>query len=201
MDAAARAADRARLSEVQAKIQNFETHLAALRIEEEDIRRRLDKSTYPVLTLPNEIVAEIFVHYLPAYPDHPPLVGPGSPTYLLGICRLWRSIALHSPALWRAIQVGDTGCEGVDEQDLEVAKHWLQRSGASPVSLHFHFGHDSRWGAELRSSLVQIAVAHHSRWQYISFRFLPHDLLPSICVSAPRLVQFKIHTTHNLSSD
>ncbi|KAJ7641164.1 hypothetical protein FB45DRAFT_712335, partial [Roridomyces roridus] len=57
----------------------------------------------PVLTLPNEITSEIFVHFLPPYPVCPPMTGLDSPTSLTHICRQWREIALATPKLWRAI--------------------------------------------------------------------------------------------------
>nr|GAT50662.1 predicted protein [Mycena chlorophos] len=88
---------------------------------------------YPVLTLPPEIVAEIFLHYLPPYPDCPPLRGPGSPTYLLGICRQWREIALHTPRLWRAVSLGAP----VTDWNADEAMRWFERSANCRMSLHF----------------------------------------------------------------
>jgi hypothetical protein len=57
-----------------------------LQSEKQLAQERLDSYTYPVLTLPNEIVGEIFVHVLPAYPLCPPLTGPDSPNSLAQIC-------------------------------------------------------------------------------------------------------------------
>ncbi|KAJ6560151.1 hypothetical protein B0H19DRAFT_945240, partial [Mycena capillaripes] len=67
------------------------------------VQERLNSFKYPVLTLPAEIISEIFVHFLPIYPSCPPLTGFLSPTLLTQICRKWRHIALTTPALWRAI--------------------------------------------------------------------------------------------------
>ncbi|KAJ7705931.1 hypothetical protein B0H14DRAFT_2415857, partial [Mycena olivaceomarginata] len=53
----------------------------------------------PVLTLPNEIISEIFVQFLPVYPLSSPSTGPFSPTLLTQICRRWREIALTTPLL------------------------------------------------------------------------------------------------------
>ncbi|KAJ7073836.1 hypothetical protein C8F01DRAFT_1098497 [Mycena amicta] len=185
---AALALDRARLLEVESEIPKLEAHLAALHSEKESIHRRLDEYTYPVLTLPNEIVTEIFIHYLPPYPDHPPLIGSGSPTYLLGICRLWRNVALHSPALWRSIRL-----RWPSNQELETTKAWLQRSGGCPVSLCINFKTSEDAGPEVASSLLQMALAHHSRWEYIEFWYLAPHFLLSICVSAPNLVRLQLH--------
>ncbi|KAJ7073951.1 hypothetical protein C8F01DRAFT_5166 [Mycena amicta] len=189
-DATARAADRARLSDVEEEIQRFETPPAALRAQQEQIRGRLAEYKYPILTLPNEIITEIFVHYLPPYPDHPPLVGLGSPTYLLGICRLWRSIALHSPTLWRAIGLSGDDSEISDPQ-VEMVQTWLLRSGSSPLSLRLEVSYS--WVSKT-DALLQTVVAHRSRWEYL------HLLAPPAQVSlisgpCPRLVKLTLLTT------
>ncbi|KAJ6588192.1 hypothetical protein B0H19DRAFT_1098293, partial [Mycena capillaripes] len=69
------------------------------------LQKRLDAYTYPVLTLPNEVVSEIFGHFLPVYPTSPPAIDLLSPNLLGQICRKWREIALTTPVLWRAISV------------------------------------------------------------------------------------------------
>ncbi|KAJ7073903.1 hypothetical protein C8F01DRAFT_1010072, partial [Mycena amicta] len=187
MDPSARSssADRIRLPELEE-----ETHPAELSVEKDQLQGRLDQYTYPVLTLPNEIVTEIFIQYLPPYPDFPPLVGPGSPTHLLGICRLWRSIALHSPELWRAIELR---CK-VHPNRVGLAEAWLQRSGASPLSVHLDF--ESNWGfTEGEDSLLNAVVAHRSRWEYIDIKAPPGP--STICLisgSSPSLVRLNLST-------
>jgi hypothetical protein len=74
-----------------------------LRSEKSAAQERLDSYKYPVLTLPSEIVCNIFIHFLPIYPTCPPLTGPLSPILLTHICGGWREIALALPVLWRAI--------------------------------------------------------------------------------------------------
>ncbi|KAJ7073862.1 hypothetical protein C8F01DRAFT_3903 [Mycena amicta] len=182
---------RVRLSEIEGEIRRFEAQLAILRSERTEIRQRLDEYTYPVLTLPNEITTEIFVHYLPPYPDHPPLAGLGSPTHLLGICRLWRSIALHSPELWRAIEL-DFGEGRPDSVLVEVAKAWLHRSGSSPLSLRVDFSTVPVGPPE--DSLLQAVIAHRSRWEHVDLRVPPAEL-SLISGPSPRLVRFTLTTT------
>ncbi|KAJ7073853.1 hypothetical protein C8F01DRAFT_3809 [Mycena amicta] len=170
--------ERTRFSEVEEEIQRLETHLAALRIERREIRRRLDEYTYPVLTLPNEVTTEIFVQYLPSHPRCPPLVGLGSPTHLLGICRPWRHIALHSPELWRAIELN---CE-YHPKRIGVAQAWLQRSRSTLLSLRLDF----LTIGPSEDSLLRAVVAHRSRWEYIDLLGPPH-LISLISGPSPRL--------------
>ncbi|KAJ7073885.1 hypothetical protein C8F01DRAFT_1360641 [Mycena amicta] len=189
--AAARAADRSLLHDIEAEIETLQAQLAVLRRERDQVRGRLDEYTYPVLTLPDEIITEIFTQYLPPYPDFPPLVGSGSPTFLLGICRLWRSIALHSPRLWRSIQISHEHAISADH--VKVVRLWLQRSAGSPLSLYF----DGPGDPEGESSLAQALVAHRSRWQYINFWRLPHQhsSIFGAASSWDRLVHINLSTT------
>ncbi|KAJ7704542.1 hypothetical protein B0H17DRAFT_1224669 [Mycena rosella] len=94
--ASERAADRARVERLEAQILELQHTLGALQQEKDLVQGRLDTYTYPVLTLPNEIVSEIFVNFLPVYPQRSPLSGPRSPALLAQICRKWRAIALET---------------------------------------------------------------------------------------------------------
>ncbi|KAJ7834594.1 hypothetical protein B0H13DRAFT_1467448, partial [Mycena leptocephala] len=89
-----------RVVDIDAEILDLERSLFALRNEKALLQHRLDSYKYPVLTLPNEIVSEIFIHFLPIYPFCPPLTGILSPNLLTQICRRWREIALATPGLW-----------------------------------------------------------------------------------------------------
>ncbi|KAF8125229.1 hypothetical protein K438DRAFT_1648774, partial [Mycena galopus ATCC 62051] len=84
------------IAEYKAKIADCERELA-------ECSDMLQQSVYPVLTLPNELTSEIFVHCLTSRDDwyaystpHPE----DAPVLLLHVCRAWRSIALSTPGLW-----------------------------------------------------------------------------------------------------
>ncbi|KAF9445457.1 hypothetical protein P691DRAFT_675618, partial [Macrolepiota fuliginosa MF-IS2] len=51
----------------------------------------------PVYSLPPEILEEIFVHSLPAFPV---LSHEVAPLLLCSVCSSWRNVALHSSRLW-----------------------------------------------------------------------------------------------------
>ncbi|KAJ7073832.1 hypothetical protein C8F01DRAFT_1042896 [Mycena amicta] len=195
MDSTSRAANRVLLSNLEEEIHRIESNLAALLKKRDDIRNRLDQYKYPVLTLPDEIATEIFTQYLPQYPLCPPSFGPGSPTHLLGVCRLWRSIALDSPTLWRAI--------GLESQALKegysnmVMKTWLQRSGSSLLSLQVDF--ETVSGPEADEELLQTVVAHRARWEYVYFRFKPSQI-NTLSGDAPTLVNADMAAWQNDAS-
>ncbi|KAK7033404.1 hypothetical protein R3P38DRAFT_3186940 [Favolaschia claudopus] len=121
----------AQILEIEAQISEPHSAISALHAEKQPAQQRLDSYKYPVLTLPNEIVGEIFLDFLPPYPEPPPLLGEDSPTILTHICRQWREIALTTPALWRSIDLRDVSVEAA----TSLACSWLERSGCLPLSL------------------------------------------------------------------
>ncbi|KAJ7833283.1 hypothetical protein B0H13DRAFT_2111270 [Mycena leptocephala] len=155
-------ADRARMAELQAQISD----LSALRSEKASVQQRLDSYRYPVLTLPNEIVSEIFIHFLPIYPSCPPLTGILSPNILTQICREWRETALATPALWRAISVSDNDL-AFQQQIQSRTDLWLSRSGCCPLSIRID-DYDSLmpFGTEVIAALVP----HRARWEHLDLR-------------------------------
>ncbi|KAJ7915463.1 hypothetical protein B0H13DRAFT_940370 [Mycena leptocephala] len=175
-------ADRGRVADIEAHILDlelsrpfgFRRSLFTLRTEKSVVRQRLDAYKYPVLTLPNEIISEIFLHCLPIYPLRPPLAGIRSPTFLTYICSRWREIALSIPALWRAISLS---CRPFIPfaQKVQIFDMWLSRSGDCPLSIDISEDH-----ARMYASRVLSAAAHHrTRWEHLTLDISP-TLLPTI---------------------
>jgi hypothetical protein len=160
-------ADRARVAYLEAQILHLARSLSALREEKILAQERLDSYKYPVLTLPNEIVSEIFMHFLAAYPLFPPLTGLRSPTLLTRICRRWREIALSTPALWSAI--GTSYNDGILlKQKAHLFDLWLKRSRSRPLSLRVS-------GTDVTEILATV-VPHRARWEDLRLCLFPFDL-------------------------
>ncbi|KAJ7130391.1 hypothetical protein C8R44DRAFT_872200 [Mycena epipterygia] len=87
-----------------------------------------------ILTLPNEIVSELFVHFIPVYPKRPPLTGLLSPVLICQICRRGREIVLSTPVLWRVFTLSLGKTEPL-EQQLHLLDAFLKRSGSRPLSI------------------------------------------------------------------
>ncbi|KAJ7728478.1 hypothetical protein B0H16DRAFT_1263867, partial [Mycena metata] len=131
--------------------------------------------------LPPEIVAEIFLNFLPNYPERPPLLGVLSPLVLCGICRPWRQVALSTPVLWRALEI-----ELRDHEDpkaladkLDLMDAWLLRSGDCSLSLRIHHYSASfalRPPPPSLPEFYQTLVRHRRQWEHLdlvmSFRHL-----------------------------
>lgn len=157
---AARAADRGRIADIEAQILELERTLSSLYEEKKSLRDRLATYTYPVLTLPNEIVSTIFLHFLPNFPEHPPPIGPLSPYLLCQICRQWRHIAFATPPLWSVISLS-LGKVGRLPHKLRYLTTSLERSGSCLIS----FKLESR--IMDNSKVAQIIIDYGARWEYL----------------------------------
>ncbi|KAJ7775208.1 hypothetical protein B0H16DRAFT_1880327 [Mycena metata] len=158
---ASRAADRSRIVEIEAKIWELTRSIHILQKEADSAQDRLDAYTYPVLTLPPEIVSEIFVHFIPVYPRRAPTNGLGSPLTLAQICRPWREIAFSTPRLWRAVHMSVSSKTTLDEQ-LNLVESSLARSGSCLLSIQL----SSQW-YEDHIPLIDLVAPHCERLQHL----------------------------------
>ncbi|KAJ7083485.1 hypothetical protein C8R44DRAFT_992037 [Mycena epipterygia] len=158
--AAALGADRAGIANIDAEILRLQLSIEALRMERKTIQTRLDSYTYPVLTLPNEIVSEIFIQFLPVYPLCPRMIGLLSPICLTQICLEWRELALGTPALWRAVSTHAL----THERQLHMLQSWLSRSGCCPLSIKMEGG---IYNADSCHQIFAAIAPHCARWEYL----------------------------------
>ncbi|KAJ7043357.1 hypothetical protein C8F04DRAFT_1074494 [Mycena alexandri] len=146
---------------------------------------------YLVLTLPNEIVGEIFLQFLPDYPKCPPLVGTESPAVLAQICRPWREIALATPALWRAMRLSfeeeDDHPSPPLEHQVEVSEVWLRRSHPCPLSIQV-----GEFPLDLElDPFVQTIAPYHARFEHLDLHFF-RDYLHTIDGPMPLLQSLRL---------
>ncbi|KAJ7487315.1 hypothetical protein B0H11DRAFT_2015205 [Mycena galericulata] len=129
------AADRTLIEDLEGEISTLKESISKLRAKQKRARKRLNAYKYPILTLPDEMISEIFLHFIPPYPRCPPRTGRKSPLHLTHICRKWRVIALATPALWRAVSLGGLNSS---EDHVRFLEAWLSRSGTFPLSIQMH---------------------------------------------------------------
>ncbi|KAK7018387.1 F-box domain-containing protein [Favolaschia claudopus] len=146
-----------------------------------------------ISSLPPEIIAEIFTHFLlidgPAYP---PISGIFSPQLLCEVCSLWRQIALSTPWLWEVIQLEIRPDESPTsaKKKLGALNLWLSRSGTRPLTIWLHYIHPH---GQLEPRLFKVlsdflrAIVHHChRWEYMEI-ILPFQILYDIQGDMPLL--------------
>ncbi|KAJ7602443.1 hypothetical protein DFH06DRAFT_360559 [Mycena polygramma] len=183
-------ADRARLADLEAQILHLERSLTALQLEKMLVQERLDSYKYPALTLPVEIVSEIFMHFLPTYPRFPPLTGTLSPVSLTQICHRWREIALATPTLWRAIPLSSTDIPF--KTQLLIFDSWFTRSRSCPLSIQLGDADSEDFlGDEAVSAIFAVVAAHYSRLKHMKL-FLPLSHLRIIQGGMPLLSHLDI---------
>ncbi|KAJ7704589.1 hypothetical protein B0H17DRAFT_13769 [Mycena rosella] len=194
--ASERAADRARVEGLEARIeatkaQILELQLAfgALQQEKDSVQGRLDAYTYPVLTLPNEIVSEIFVHFLPVYPQRSPLLGPSSPSLLGQICRKWRDITLSNPKLWRAVRL-TLNKKRRFKQQLRLLDTFLDRSGSCRLSIGLRSNFSDYDPPTWELPFLRTIARHCVRWEHLKLQMSSNSL--SIEGPLPLLRSFQI---------
>ncbi|KAK7018476.1 F-box domain-containing protein [Favolaschia claudopus] len=163
--------DRAHLADLQRRILDAEHTLSALRVQESVVKERLHAYKYPVSTLPNELIAEIFLHFLPKYPICPPLAGPNSPIILTHICRSWRDIAIATPRLWRAVSLSGRR-SWANPNNINL---WFSRAGCLPLALRLNEA-DGYDPAAL--ALMRAVLPYRSRCEYLELRL--DDYIPGL---------------------
>ncbi|KAJ7472237.1 hypothetical protein B0H11DRAFT_1866917 [Mycena galericulata] len=129
---------------------------------------QLDAIVYPVLTLPPEVVSEIFMHCLCDTRARPNFAE--APLLLCNICSLWRTIAILTPGLWSALELTFKfslfGTNLVDLLEL-----WLSRSGSHPLSVSMCY--DEYTAANRRQGLTQVVkllMRHAHHWEDADLR-------------------------------
>ncbi|KAJ7353221.1 hypothetical protein DFH08DRAFT_1077471 [Mycena albidolilacea] len=185
---AARAADCSRIADIDAQILELERTLNSLKEEKDSLRARLAIYKYPVLTLPNEIVSEIFVQVLPDFPRCPPPIGPLSPYLLCQICYKWRDIVFYTPALWSVISLSFHKAGRVP-QKLRYFQTSIERSGSCHLSLKLRTSLHQQYLAELKHT----AINHFHRMEYLDLSYWTAFEFPTgIEFSLPRLRSLKL---------
>ncbi|KAJ6463588.1 hypothetical protein C8R47DRAFT_1079879 [Mycena vitilis] len=148
--------ERSRITELETQILELEQTISTLQEKRASAQKRLDSYKYPVLTLPNEVVSEIFIHFVPSFPCCSTFEGTASPIRLTQICRRWREIAVATPALWRAMS-----CRG-NNALIDV---WLSRSGCGSLSIEIEKSHPTPDCSQALSTFL----TRRARWEHVNF--------------------------------
>ncbi|KAK7035863.1 F-box domain-containing protein [Favolaschia claudopus] len=107
------------------------------------VKKRLDAFKYPVLTLPYDITSEIFINFLPPYPECPPLVGRLSP--------LWRAVQLDGEKIPRSINLRNI---------------WLSRAGKYALSVRVDAYCNGDEPLRKAKDLLAAILPYRTRWEH-----------------------------------
>ncbi|KAJ7136851.1 hypothetical protein C8R44DRAFT_363481 [Mycena epipterygia] len=143
---------RSHLGTIDQRMAALESQMALLRKEREEVLEDLAAIVYPILTIPNDITSEVFIHW---YADRPP--HQYSPLLLASICRLWRAVALSTCRLWTRLNFGQADSSALTTRLL----YWLPRAGSLPVDLRIALQPPPSQESE---AIFRIIAQYSSRW-------------------------------------
>ncbi|KAF7308436.1 hypothetical protein HMN09_00692400 [Mycena chlorophos] len=139
-----------------------------------------------ILSLPPEILAEIFTAYLPTYPVTADLKSSHSPFHLTHICRQLADIATSTPTLWRAIRLcaprESSAIMRSLQSDFEMLSTAFGRAGSCPLSIQLK-GNPGLWIA----GVIGAIFPYRTRWEYLSLD-IDRSTLSSLVAPMPMLL-------------
>ncbi|KAJ7656792.1 hypothetical protein DFH06DRAFT_1328337 [Mycena polygramma] len=132
---------RAAFEAVNREILRQPTHLSELEAQRHILELKLGQIVYPVLSLPPEIITQIFIECLPPHGRvRPSPIAP--PLSLAQTCGVWREIALDTRELWRSVDVAFTKDfypnvkkHVPNNGALPTMEMWFSRAKGQPLSL------------------------------------------------------------------
>ncbi|KAF8188259.1 hypothetical protein K438DRAFT_1936367 [Mycena galopus ATCC 62051] len=133
---------RNRLAEIDEETADLQEKLRRLAAERKPIAEALQSVIYPILTLPTEITAEVFIQYVdnpqiggtdPNIPHAPGWIPGRSPLLLASVCRAWRDIALALRPIWSSMLLW-TSKNAIPSTE-KLLQCWLPRSGDHPLDI------------------------------------------------------------------
>ncbi|KAF7969404.1 hypothetical protein HWV62_27395 [Athelia sp. TMB] len=113
---------------------------------------------------------------------------------LLLVCKYWKNILLTTTSLWASVMASP-----VTIGDAELMATWLQRSGRSPLDLHFT-AHDN----DIADVGLDIILRHKSHWGDITIDWsnrstlAPRLVSPFITAPTPLLWKFELLTNFDV---
>ncbi|KAJ7223543.1 hypothetical protein GGX14DRAFT_658466 [Mycena pura] len=178
------AALRAQLDATEKSLAALESQMTSLRTQKEQLSEDLRNYRYPVLTLPNEITVEIFLHVVSGRQGYPFTSRP-HPYYsllrLVSVCQTWRAVTLSTCALWN--EGVDVNCNRVRDAG-KLLETCLPRAGSLPLDLRICFSAD---GVPSVDTIISTLSVYGLQWRRVNLSsirhktilFFPTDRIPS----------------------
>ncbi|KAJ3835398.1 hypothetical protein EV361DRAFT_387945 [Lentinula raphanica] len=209
---------KALLIQPYAELARLEAEIARALCEKEKISSFIEAHRAlmsPVRQIPEEVLAEIFLHCLPTDRNFAIRSLDEAPLLLTTICRDWRRVALDTPRLWSTLHVylpSHLSTQAISRRAAGIST-WLGRSGTLPLSISFRAklsyqefpdeAPDDQWPPVLTDDVKSFICALTSFGHRFSDLFLslpvPHLTLFDECSANCRFSS--LHTFHVQDAD
>ncbi|KAJ6544178.1 hypothetical protein B0H19DRAFT_1169842 [Mycena capillaripes] len=157
----------------------IDAQIALLQAERKIIQKRLGSLTYPVLSLPFDVTAEIFVHCLPDVQHSEPILHfsrhtPPTALLLSQICRAWRYVAFKTPKIWATFRISVADWSKDYVRSSRRFTEWMERAGSSPLSfiIHQKERYPPNKAAKILPSILDLSI----QWRHVDLRLSFKDL-------------------------
>ncbi|KAJ7040817.1 hypothetical protein C8F04DRAFT_228474 [Mycena alexandri] len=132
------------------------------------MQAQLNAIVYPVLTLPPEVVSEIFIRTLSETRARPNVTE--APLLLCTVCSQWRTIAIFTPALWSSIEL-TFKFSLFGSNFLALLDLWLSRTGHHPLSLSLYYDEYTVTKNRPQVDLVvHLLLRHSHQWADVELK-------------------------------
>ncbi|KAJ7459926.1 hypothetical protein FB451DRAFT_565931 [Mycena latifolia] len=191
-------------------IHSLDSKMASLMSQRRDLESRLEQAVRlqsPVLRLPSELLASIFIIGVLGDKEDENSDGTdeGDVTVMLPalmlVCRYWLEVALSTPLLWAKIAVSP-------HHSLEKARRKLGRSKSCPLDITINFGPRTEYTSSVTEQVVHaMDLFRPALWRIKSFRLsVPnrpqaHAVLLRCQEDAPLLEVLSIRIYHAMQDD
>ncbi|KAJ7640104.1 hypothetical protein DFH06DRAFT_1430895 [Mycena polygramma] len=179
-------------SELLARLVELDKQIAELHSERELVEHKLSSITYPVLTLPPDIIGEIFLRYFEGHtaPQRPHSRLIRAPLILASVCVGWRAIALSTGALWNSITLESNLLRNA----ARTLEFWLRRAGGLPLDLNIKV-------AGSQDEVLAILAKYSSRWKRLNLSSNAPISFPHSSSGGPLLCLESLHLSISGSFD
>ncbi|KAJ7615361.1 hypothetical protein FB45DRAFT_243082 [Roridomyces roridus] len=124
---------RSCLAQIDEQIISLQSQLARLQTDRKSVIDELAAIVYPVLSLPHDVTAKIFLHYVHEdYDTDVASTRTDRPILLASICASWREVALANPHLWTHLDT--TRIPRAWNHKMDLLQTFMSRAGRLPVN-------------------------------------------------------------------
>ncbi|KAJ7086281.1 hypothetical protein C8R44DRAFT_752683 [Mycena epipterygia] len=135
---------RERLAHLDRQLAQIKAYLVKVEAERQAVQNDLNTIVYPVLAIPNELTAKIFIYCLPDHRRVRPLAS-AAPLLLAQVCRQWRDVALSTGDLWASAAFSFEKGTHTDSNMDRILAAWFPRAAGRPLSLVIRYIKSNVW--------------------------------------------------------